>query len=131
MSDANGAINSSSGDAAMFERALAALTLLAIMMLVAAFMISGAGMTVGWPGLPSFSSLLPSAPTDVSLPAVGGWTSNGGVVAGIVIGWSLRWVYCLPWAAMPRAFIGWLLGWRSSAMMFSLAVGCMAVLLLY
>jgi len=61
-------------------------------------------------------------------------TSRGEVSAlliGLVAGWSLRWLYALPWGSVPRAISDWLLSWRTSAAMVGLAVGCTAVLLFY
>lgn len=108
---------------------LAMLTILAIALLLAALGLSAVGLrlpAVAWPAaaLPSIS--LPSGPglqgdIPVSMQAV----------LGFVAGWILRWIYGMPWAALPQAVVVWLLGWRRSATMLSLAIGCTAVLLLY
>jgi hypothetical protein len=50
---------------------------------------------------------------------------------GFLAGWLLRWLYALPWGAIPRAVGNWLLGWRTSAAMVGLAVGCTVILLFY
>ncbi|MGE0765793.1 MAG: hypothetical protein AB7L90_04970 [Hyphomicrobiaceae bacterium] len=61
-------------------------------------------------------------------------SSRGEVSAlliGFFAGWLLRWLYSLPWSSVPRAIADWLLGWRTSAIMVSLAVGCTVILLFY
>jgi hypothetical protein len=53
------------------------------------------------------------------------------LLIGVCAGWLLRWLYALPWGALPRAVGNWLLGWRTSAAMVGLAVGCTVILLFY
>jgi hypothetical protein len=53
------------------------------------------------------------------------------LLIGFFAGWLLRWLYALPWGAIPRAVGNWLLGWRTSAAMVGLAVGCTVILLFY
>lgn len=53
------------------------------------------------------------------------------LLLGLLAGWTLRWFYCLPWGNVPRAIADWLLGWRTSAAMVGLAVGCTVILLFY
>jgi len=53
------------------------------------------------------------------------------LLTGFLAGWVLRWIYSLPWRAVPRAVADWLLGWRTSAAMVGLAVGCTVILLFY
>lgn len=53
------------------------------------------------------------------------------LLIGLCAGWFLRWIYALPWASVPRAISDWLLGWRTSAAMVGLAVGCTVILLFY
>lgn len=105
------------------ERILVTLSVIAAgLLLVAIFMTSGRAPPVGAPTAQLSLSALPSLTT----------LSNGSpFVAGAVAGWLLRWIYCLPWAAVPRAIIAWILGWRSSVVMLGVAVGCMAILVLY
>lgn len=108
---------------------LGLLTLLAVGLLLAALGLSAAGLrlpAVTWPalGLPAIS--LPTGPDlsrDVPVTLQ--------LIVGVIVGWTLRWVYSLPWGALPRAIVAWLLGWRRSVSMLSLAIGCTAVLLLY
>lgn len=68
-------------------------------------------------------------------PASGSEASGGGQRFSLVIafaaGWCLRWLYSLPWAAIPRAIREWMLGWRASAAMAGLAVACTVILLFY
>lgn len=60
------------------------------------------------------------------------WTGEAStLLIGFVAGWLLHWIYALPWAALPRAITDWLLGWRTSAAMVGLAVGCVVILLFY
>jgi len=53
------------------------------------------------------------------------------LLVGFLAGWWLRWLYALPWSSLPRAIGDWLLGWRASAAMAGLAVGCTVILLFY
>lgn len=53
------------------------------------------------------------------------------LLVGFLAGWWLRWFYGLPWSSLPRAIGEWLLGWRASAAMAGLAVGCTVILLFY
>jgi hypothetical protein len=53
------------------------------------------------------------------------------LLIGVFAGWLLRWLYALPWGAFPRAVSNWLLGWRTSAAMVGLAIGCTVILLFY
>lgn len=77
--------------------------------------LGGAAVGISLPSLPEFSSLGNGSP----------------FLAGLIAGWLMRWIYCLPWAAIPRAVIAWLLSWRSSVVMLGVAIGCMAILVLY
>ncbi len=113
---------------------LALLTLLAAGLLLTALGLSAAGLrlpVVAWPEFNLGGITLPA----ISLPSGTGLPHDTSLLLqlalGFVAGWTLRWIYSLPWAALPRAVIEWLLGWRRSATMLSLALGCTAVLLLY
>ena len=108
---------------------LAMLTLLAAALLLTALGLSAVGLklpAVAWPAV-----VLPS----ISLPAgasiQGDMPGAMQVGLGFAAGWVLRWIYGMPWSALPQAVVVWLLSWRRSATMLSLAVGCTAVLLLY
>lgn len=105
------------------ERILVTLSVVAAGLLLTAILVTG-GKAPSVDG-PSTALSLSTLPSLASL-------SNGSpFVAGAVGGWLLRWVYCLPWAAVPRAVIGWVLGWRTSVVMLGIAIGCMAILVLY
>ncbi len=105
------------------ERLLATLSVIAVGLLLTAIAVTG-GKSPSPSGaalsqhLPSFSAF--SSPNEGALFA-----------GGLAAGWVLRWIYTLPWAAIPRAIIGWLLSWRWSVVMLGVAVGCMAILVLY
>ncbi len=116
------------------NRVLATLTLLAAALLLAALLLSAMGMSAvglrlpadAWPTLALPSISLPTGP---ALPGdIPVFTQFG---LGFVAGWILRWIYGMPWSALPHAVAAWLLSWRRSATMLSLAIGCTAVLLLY
>jgi hypothetical protein len=82
-----------------------------------------------------------------TIAAEAGWTQSAGLLTealasisrrelcalliGFSAGWLLRWLYALPWGAIPRAVGNWLLGWRTSAAMVGLAVACTVILLFY
>lgn len=114
------------------ERLLLTLSVIAAGLLMTAIAFTGGkgppitGLAGGLP-VPSVGSL-PEWPSPAGLGRAG---DSAVFVTGLVAGWLLRWIYLLPWAAMPRALVVWLLGWRSSVLMLALAVGCVAVLLLY
>ena len=123
---------------------LAFLSFVAIGLLLTALGLSMAGMrlptlighTMSWPSLsvPSLSRPSLSLPglalsSGPGLPADVPVTLH--LIVGFAAGWTLRWFYSLPWGALPRAIADCLLSWRRGATMLSLAVGCMAVLLLY
>lgn len=104
-------------------RLLAFLSLLSVSLLLAALGMSAVGMRlphVGFSGLQLPEGLALSSDLVLSPQ----------LVFGLAAGWVMRWLYERPWSAMPRAVLDWLLGWRRSATMLGLAVGCMAVLLL-
>lgn len=113
------------------ERMFGTLALIATVLILAAFWMIGIGprsagpVAVALPALPSFDGFWP---TDA--PA-GSMRDLRLLAAAFVAGWLGRWVYGLPWSAMPRAVLHWLLGWRTSVIMLVVALGCMAVLLLY
>lgn len=108
---------------------LAFLSLLAIVLLLAALGLSATGVTVPAIVVPSLT--MPSVGLSNCPDWTAGTAASTQLFAGFAAGWMLRWLYVLPWAAMPRAMVEWLLGWRRSVTMLSLAIGCMAVLLLY
>lgn len=118
---------------------LAFLSFVAIGLLLTALGLSMAGMTlpnlagpaISWPSLPVPRLSLPvlSLPSGSGLPTDVPVTLH--LIVGFAAGWTLRWFYSLPWGALPRAIADCLLSWRRSATMLSLAIGCMAVLLLY
>lgn len=109
------------------ERLLLTLSIVAAALLLTAIAVTGGRL----PTIATVQGGL-SLPPPSFLPE---WPARAGdgatFVAGLVAGWLLRWIYLLPWAAMPRAVVVWLLGWRSSVLMLALAVGCVAILLLY
>ena len=108
---------------------LAMLTLLAAALLLAALGLSAVGLrlpAVAWPALGLQSISLPTGSVlQGDIPVS---TQLG---LGFVAGWILRWIYGMPWSALPHAVAVWLLSWRRSATMLSLAICCTAVLLLY
>ncbi|MDX2158940.1 MAG: hypothetical protein SFW09_20755 [Hyphomicrobiaceae bacterium] len=53
------------------------------------------------------------------------------LLLGGLIGWALRWLYELPWMAIPTAIVEWMRGWRQRASLLLVALGCIGVLLLY
>jgi hypothetical protein len=111
------------------ERMLGTLTFLALGLLLSALALSGATFRLPvasfswWKGAPSI---------DVSdwLSKTWSISGSGSVVAGFVFGWGLRWLYALPWGAIPRTIITWLLGWRNSMLSIVLIGACIGVLLL-
>ena len=114
------------------ERLLLTLSVIAAGLLLMAIAVTGgkAPQLAGIAGsitAPSIGSM-PDWPSPSWLARPGDGVLFGG---GLVAGWLLRWIYVLPWGAIPRAIVAWLLGWRSSALMASVALGCVAVLLLY
>jgi len=104
------------------ERLLLALSVVAAGLLLTAIAVTGgkapsAGVALGLslPSAPAFST-----------------ASEGAIFAGgMAAGWLLRWIYTLPWAAIPRAIIAWMLSWRWSVVMLGMAIGCMAILVFY
>lgn len=102
------------------ERLLATLTVIAAGLLVTAVMVTGGKV-------PS----LGNAALGLPLPAFASTGEGTPFIAGIAAGWLLRWVYAMPWATLPRAVVAWVLGWRSSVIMLGVAIGCMAILVLY
>jgi hypothetical protein len=53
------------------------------------------------------------------------------LLTGTAVGWTARWLYGLPWATLPRAFAGWLLGWGQRVTLLLTALAFVVVLLLY
>ena len=111
------------------ERTLATLTLLAVGLLLTALALSGA--TFRLPGA-SFSWWMGVPALDVSELLSRTWSisGSGSVVAGFVVGWGLRWLYALPWGAVPRAVVAWLLGWRHNMLSLLLISACIGALFL-
>lgn len=70
-----------------------------------------------------------AALANIFAPTSRGETSA--LLIGLIAGWLLRWGYSLPWSSIPRTVADWLLGWRTSAAMLGLAVGCTVILLFY
>lgn len=127
------------------ERILLTLALLAGSLLIAALSLMGSGLGLGGAGANLEGIGAGTAQlSDWTADTLKGVSSNGATglsgmmgtldtrvtLAGIAVGWTLRWVYSLPWGAMPRAVVVWMLGWRNSVAMLGLAVGCIAVILL-
>lgn len=113
------------------ERLFGTLALVATLFVIAALWVIGTGTRpVGTLSntISDFSSLGALLPT---VPAAGSALDPKFLLAAFVSGWLAHWVYGLPWSAMPRAVLSWLLGWQTSVIMLVVAVGCMAVLLLY
>ena len=120
------------------ERILVTLTLLALGLLATALAVAGGRppSVASWVGslpMPSLGGLaswavLPRLP---ALPVFWPVGDAASLLVGVAAGWWLRWLYGLPWAALPRAVIGWLLGWRASAAMLGVAIGCTAILFFY
>lgn len=113
------------------ERMFGTLAIIATVLVLAALWMIGQGprpagsLTASLPALPSLEALWPTeasgaAGRDLRLPLL-----------AFAAGWLGRWLYGLPWSAMPHAILVWLLGWRTSAIMLVVALGCIAVLLLY
>ena len=115
-------------------RLLLTLIFIAAGLLAAALALSAGGgasvaTTIGQ--LTSFSGWAPGAGelgNNAAAPAQG---QGFAILIGFLAGWWLRWLYGLPWSAIPRAIGEWLLGWRASAAMAGLAVGCTVILLFY
>jgi len=91
----------------------------------------------GAPGSSAISSIatLWSGVAGIAGPVAGSEASGPGqrfsLVIAFLAGWWLRWLYSLPWAAIPRAIHEWMLGWRASAAMAGLAAACTVILLFY
>lgn len=111
------------GDAVTAERILVTLSVVAAGLLLTAIFVTG-GKAPPVEGATSALSLS-------MLPSLTSLSNGSPFIAGALGGWLLRWAYCLPWAAVPRAIIAWILGWRSSVVMLGVALGCMAILVLY
>lgn len=105
------------------ERILATLSVVAAGLLMTAIFVTGGKA----PPMDAASAAQPLW----TLPSLATLSNGSPFIAGAVGGWLLRWIYCLPWAAVPRAVIAWVLGWRWSVVMLGIAVGCMAILVLY
>ncbi len=67
---------------------------------------------------------LPALP----MPEGGQWAF---LAAGAGLGWLGRWLYGLPWGALPRAAGEWLLGWSQRVTLTLLGLAFIFVLLLY
>ncbi|MGE0700000.1 MAG: hypothetical protein AB7O57_12970 [Hyphomicrobiaceae bacterium] len=113
------------------ERSIVAVLLVAAGLLTAALLATGAVSVPlglgGQRGLPvaEWLSLMPISPGNLK-------AGDGPVLlAGVAIGWALRWLYTRPWATYPRAFVAWLASWRTPAALAGLAVACLGVLLFY
>ncbi len=109
-------------------RLLLTLTFVAVGLLAAALALSAGGgtsLTTMFEQITSFSA---RPPDSGAAPAR---SEAFALLVGFLAGWWLRWLYGLPWSALPRAIGEWLLGWRASAAMAGLAVGCTVILLFY
>jgi hypothetical protein len=110
-------------------RLLLNLTFIATGLLAAALALSaGGGASIGQ--LTSLSGWLPAVNVS-GMPAAPARSDGFALLIGFLAGWWLRWLYGLPWSALPRAIGEWLLGWRASAAMAGLAIGCTVILLFY
>ncbi len=127
------------------ERILLTLALVAGSLLIAALSFMGSGVGIGGAGTTFDGTGIGTgqlsewtegtlkgvgATSSVGLSSVMGTLDTRVTLAGLAVGWTLRWVYSLPWGSMPRALAVWMLGWRNSVAMLGLAVGCIAVILL-
>ncbi|MEZ5854988.1 MAG: hypothetical protein R3D67_09700 [Hyphomicrobiaceae bacterium] len=110
------------------SRLLLQLFVLSLGLLGAAVVLTTGGMP--WPSLPFVSGETGVALPQATFSTLNGLLSAPGMLTGFVLGWGLHWLYSLPWGAIPRAIADWLLGWRQSAAMTLLALGCLSVLLL-
>lgn len=105
-------------------RFLALLAVMSVSFLLVALGMSAAGLRI-----PTIGFTAPHVADSMTLPS--NLAVSPQLIAGFLAGWILRWLYAMPWADLPRAVAEWLLGWRRSVTMLALAVGCIAVLLLY
>lgn len=106
----------------LFQLFVLSLGFLTATVLVVTHDVSGTGASV----MTRLAGLTLPAGSSAAFSAVLG---SPGLVAGVVIGWLLHWIYSLPWGAIPRAIGEWLLGWRQSAVLTLVALGCVTVLL--
>ena len=113
----------------LFTLAFVAVGLFAAALIVSAGKGSTFGLAVG--EIASLSGWMPSAATASTEGGRLARSEGFALLIGFVAGWWLRWLYGLPWSAIPAAIGRWLLGWRASAAMAGLALGCTVILLFY
>jgi hypothetical protein len=115
----------------ILDRFFVSLALLAIGLLLTALIVSGgaSGATV-LRVLGAISYALPAFTWPSGLIARI-WPSDAvSFFLGLAAGWGLRWLYCLPWAAIPRAVTEWFSTLHVSAAMVVMVLGCTAILVL-
>jgi|LNFM01.1.fsa_nt_gb hypothetical protein len=115
-------------------RMLLTLTFIAVGLLGAALALSAGGGSSLTTILQQFApfSIWPSGDGAAAAGAPAPARSEAfALLVGFLAGWWLRWLYGLPWSSLPAAVGAWLLGWRASAAMAGLAIGCTVILLFY